>query len=301
MSIAESREAAKTPRRPMWAESDRGWRRRMIFGLWVLVLIPLPKVLEVTRVGEHIPLPSSFGQYDPNRNFADNSFLWFIDPCLTFFIGAVLLFGRERGRRRHRRDWLKRWGIFGTSIVTFVGLGSALVIAALVGCGIAALIHSMPLAQQSHGWYGFFSTVSVWYLHYGPYPTDEALLVQICTASAVMILACSPLHDALRARGSNALAWILPAPLAVLGFAQIVAVIGQTIDPIFAPNIRLSPYFLDPSVLNGRTWDFAGQRFRNTSVFDFAQEGIKWLTMLMLATTLSVAQVKAIRGRKIDE
>src|SRR5437763_16445075 len=45
-SVAESRQMASIPRRPAWRDSDPRWRRRMLVGTWVLVLLPLIDALK---------------------------------------------------------------------------------------------------------------------------------------------------------------------------------------------------------------------------------------------------------------
>ena len=40
-SVAESRRLAAIPLRPAWRDSDPRWRRRILAGAWVLVLLPL--------------------------------------------------------------------------------------------------------------------------------------------------------------------------------------------------------------------------------------------------------------------
>src|SRR3982751_830079 len=45
-SVAESRRLAAIPRRPAWRDADPRWRRRMIAGAWILVLLPLTNVLQ---------------------------------------------------------------------------------------------------------------------------------------------------------------------------------------------------------------------------------------------------------------
>src|SRR5258707_3351024 len=44
-SVAESRRLAANPRRPAWRDSDPRWRRRMLAGVWILVLVPLMDLL----------------------------------------------------------------------------------------------------------------------------------------------------------------------------------------------------------------------------------------------------------------
>src|SRR5438552_17552649 len=45
-SVAEARRVAAIPRRPAWRDSDPRWRRRMLAGAWILVLLPLMDALQ---------------------------------------------------------------------------------------------------------------------------------------------------------------------------------------------------------------------------------------------------------------
>src|SRR5947199_1938403 len=59
-SVAESRRLAAIPRRPAWRDSDPRWRRRMLAGMWVLVLVPLIDVLETFGWASRVPAPRVF-------------------------------------------------------------------------------------------------------------------------------------------------------------------------------------------------------------------------------------------------
>src|SRR5208282_2288514 len=52
-SVAESWRWAATPRRPAWEDSDPRWRRRILAGTWVLVLLPLMDVLQKSGWSSH--------------------------------------------------------------------------------------------------------------------------------------------------------------------------------------------------------------------------------------------------------
>src|SRR5207248_8435229 len=60
-SVAESRRLAAIPRRPAWRDSDPRWRRRMLAGTWVLVLVPLMAALAMLGWDSSVPVPSVFG------------------------------------------------------------------------------------------------------------------------------------------------------------------------------------------------------------------------------------------------
>src|SRR3954470_5857780 len=59
-SVAESRRLAAIPRRPAWRDSDVRWRRRMVAGAWLLVLLPLVGGLKVFGWAAALPVPSVF-------------------------------------------------------------------------------------------------------------------------------------------------------------------------------------------------------------------------------------------------
>src|SRR2546421_11765089 len=59
-SVAESRRLAAIPRRPAWRDSDPRWRRRMLAGAWILVLLPLMDALQTFGWASSVPLPAVF-------------------------------------------------------------------------------------------------------------------------------------------------------------------------------------------------------------------------------------------------
>src|SRR5688572_6981600 len=59
-SVAESRQWAAIPRRPLWRDSDGRWRRRMLAGVWILVLLPLVDALRSLDWHSRVPVPSLF-------------------------------------------------------------------------------------------------------------------------------------------------------------------------------------------------------------------------------------------------
>src|SRR5882724_9800787 len=64
-SVAEARKEALIPRRPVWAKSDARWRRRMLAGLWLLVLLPLMDLSNALEWGSKVSVPAvlEFGSY----------------------------------------------------------------------------------------------------------------------------------------------------------------------------------------------------------------------------------------------
>src|SRR3954471_203958 len=59
-SVAEAQRVAKIPIRPAWRDSDPRWRRRMLAGVWILVLVPLVDGLQAFRWTPHIRVPTIF-------------------------------------------------------------------------------------------------------------------------------------------------------------------------------------------------------------------------------------------------
>lgn len=51
-SVAEARRLAAVPLRPPWRDSDPRWRRRVVAGAWVLVLLPLIGALKDKLIAE---------------------------------------------------------------------------------------------------------------------------------------------------------------------------------------------------------------------------------------------------------
>src|SRR3954451_20553140 len=56
-SVAESRRLASIPRRPAWRDADPRWRRRIVAGAWLLVLLPLLNVLQTFKWASAVPVP----------------------------------------------------------------------------------------------------------------------------------------------------------------------------------------------------------------------------------------------------
>jgi hypothetical protein len=222
-SVAEARKAAAIPRRPAWGDSDPRWRRRILAGAWILVLLPLLDVLRTTGSAPHIPVPTVIGGRDPIRTLDDAFIYWpgTYQP-LIFCTGMVLLFSKERGRQRNRRlDWTRRWGVLSSYVVLLLSAAPVLYISALVMVGIAALFQSVPPEYQPPATQ-WFVDISTTYLRYGPQPKDAATLVLIGFSSVTILLACAPLFDALRSTGLKRLAAVLLGPLAAFALLNIL-------------------------------------------------------------------------------
>src|SRR3954470_16323763 len=57
-SVAEAVRVAAIPRRPAWRDSDPRWRRRMLAGAWILVLLPLMQALIAFGWASKLRMPS---------------------------------------------------------------------------------------------------------------------------------------------------------------------------------------------------------------------------------------------------
>src|SRR5436189_2667498 len=77
-SVAESRRLAAVPRRPAWRDSDPRWRRRMLAGTWILVLLPLMDALHRFGWASSVRVPNVFGFPGTVRTL-DETFLCYGD------------------------------------------------------------------------------------------------------------------------------------------------------------------------------------------------------------------------------
>src|SRR5687767_6584046 len=138
-SVAESRRLAAIPRRPAWRDSDPRWRRRILAGVWLLVLVPLADALKLSGWASSIPVPSLFDSRVAVRTL-DETLLCdrLVYRPLIFCIGVVLLFAKEQGRRPRPLDWTRRWGVICSYVVALISTAIFLLIAALVFVGIVA-------------------------------------------------------------------------------------------------------------------------------------------------------------------
>lgn len=212
-SVAESRRLALNPRRPAWRQSDPRWRRRVLAGMWILAFMPLIDVLQAFGWTSRVLVPGVFG-HTVNTLRETLLFDRRVDQPVLFCIGIVLLFSKERGRRRHRLDWTRRWGVLCSYVTLLLSAVPILFITALVAVGIAAVFLSIPLKYQPQGTRAFVE-VSAAYLRYGPYPKPISGAVLVAFSSVTMLLACVALLDALRSSSPKRLAVILVAPLAL--------------------------------------------------------------------------------------
>ena len=296
-SVAESRRLAGIPRRPAWRDSDPRWRRRVLAGVWLLVLLPLMDALKQSCWGSRVPVPNPFG-FPATVRTLDETFLsnMGVYQALVFCVGVVLLFSKERGRRRGPLDWTRRWGV-GCSYATLLLSAAEIVfISALVMAGIGAVFLSMPLKNQP-AVTQLLVNVGTAGLLYGAHPKELAGVVLVAFASTAMLLACAPLFDALRSTGPKRAAAILLTPLALFALLHLaqaaryaVGFSNVTTMEIFRYGVYFSPQLLVASIAELP----AGL---SGSAADFFVEAGKWCIVLTIAVWLSVAQLATRRSR----
>jgi hypothetical protein len=300
-SVAESRRVAAIPRRPAWRDSDPRWRRRMLAGTWLLVLLPLIDMLKVSGWASRVPVPNFFGRFTVGT--LDGSLFCdlLVHQPLVFCVGVVLLFSKERGRRENKLDWTRRWGVICSYVVLLLSAVDRFFIAALVLLGIAGVFVSIPLRFQPHATQ-LVIDVSTTYLRYGAHPENMAAVVQVAFSSIVILLACIPLYDALRSSGSKSMAAILLAPLALFSLLHLgqaghfLAFPGATrIEDIYGYAVYFWPQLLVNLVFAGLVTGWAWNVPRSV---EFGMEAAKWCIIFGVAVWLSVAQLQAWRQRR---
>lgn len=303
-SVAESRRLAAIPFRPAWRGSDPRWRRRILAGVWLLVFLPLMDVLLASGWASSIPAPPVFDFR--GRLTLDQTFLSSIDlyASLIFCMGVVLLFSKERERRRGPFDWTRRWGVICSYVVLLLSVTGLLLISALVLVGISALFMSMP-AKYQPGVTRLFVNVSSAYLYYGPFPKDIASVVLDAFSSIVILLGCLPLFDALRSSGPRRAAVMLLAPLALFSVGQLVQdgwfclVRFLHLSSLPPPDVSSFGMYFRPVLLLKRTVDWP--RYTNASEATSVAcvvEASKWCIVLAIAVWLTVAQCAGEQQRK---
>jgi hypothetical protein len=300
-SVAESRRVAGIPRRPAWRDSDPRWRRRMLAGAWILVLVPLMDVLEAFEWASKVPVPRVFDFRGTVRTL-DDTLICFsgVYQPLVFCIGVVLLFSKERGRRGNRLDWTRRWGVLSSYVVFLLSAVQVLFIAALVSAGLAALFISMPLKYQP-GVTQLFANLSWGYLRYGPYPKDVSAVVLVAFSSMAILLACIPLFDALRSSAPRWVAAIFLAPLALFALMHLAQVASYGLGfsrmtplEVFSLGIYFRPQPLIKHIAGfSLSW-----LAPNWTLGDSLVEGAKWCIILGIAVWLSISQVATWRRGK---
>jgi hypothetical protein len=288
-SVAESRRLAASPRRPAWRDSDPRWRRRMLAGAWVLVLVPFMAVLEASGWVDSVAVPTPFGFKGVPLTIRETfAFEFQTYDHFIFCIGVVLLFSSERNRRANRLDWTRRWGVTSSYGVFLLGIPRYAFITALVMVGIGALFHSMPLRYQP-AVTELFDNLGAEYIYHGPYPGPLVAASLAVFSSVVVLLACVPLFNALRSSGRKGLAVLLLAPLFIASLVQLNDVLryGLGFATFNTPQTYYPFYFNAQLLVNG----FSYPSFR------FIAEAAKWSACLTIAIWLSIAQIMAWRRR----
>lgn len=302
-SVAESRRIAAIPRRPAWRDSDPRWRRRMLAGAWLLVLLPLMDLLKALKWTSNLSVPAVF-EVGENLRTLDDTFLsnFRVYQILVFCMGVVLLFSKEQGRRRSPLDWTRRWGVLCSYVVMLLAAAGILIVSALVLAGLAALFQSMPPKYQPP-FTQLFVDISAAWLRYGLYPKDVTSIVLVAFSSITVLLACIPVYDALRSTGPKRLAAILLAPLVLFSLMHIA---------------QAARFYFDPTTLKGMDIYFLGLYFRPEMLVSYVTgiptewlwlmpdlefsvvivEAAKWCIVLTIALWLSIAQFRAWRQRK---
>ena len=294
--VQKAIELAAVPLRPAWRDSDPRWRRRVLAGTWVLVLLPLMDVMQAFGWDERVPVPAVFEVSGSVRRL-DETFLlnMRLYPTLAFCIGVALLFSHERGRRRGKLDWTRRWGVGCSYVTLLLSVAPILFITALVMTGISALLLSMPLEYQP-GVTPWFVALSTAYIRYGPQPNNVAWAVLVAFSSITILLACAALYDALRSTGPKRPAAIVLAPLALFALLHLAQAARHFLGFSGAPPSEVARYsaYFSPETLARYV---AGQPVMNVSwvLGAFVVEAAKWCTVLAIAVWLSVAQLAAWR------
>lgn len=300
--MAESLRVAAMPRRPAWRESDPRWRRRVLAGAWILVLMPLMDVFRVNEWSSRLPVPAVLDLPGAVRTLDD---ALIISPSvyrpLVFCVGVVLLFSSERGRRRGKLDWTRRWGVLCVYVVMLLNAAEVFFIAAVVFAGIAAVFQSMPPLYQPAATQ-LIVDASAGYLLYGAHPMYAAGVACVAFSSITMLLACVPLFDALRSSGPKLLAGVLLAPLGLFSLMHLRQVGRYCLEP--SPPMMLDDLFLydvyfRPELLVNDNDDLAaGMVGFGPSVTDVRVEAAKWCIVLGIAVWLSIAHIATWRQRK---
>lgn len=295
--VAESKRQAQIPRRPAWRDSDSRWRRRMLLGVWILAFMPLMDVLQSFDWISSVPVPGIF-HHTPRT--LDQTFLggmeMRVDQPLLFSMGIVLLFSKERGRRRRRLEWTRRWGIICSYVTFALSAAQILFFPALVLTGIAALFLSMPLKYQP-GVTRLFVEVGPVFLRY-VYPKPVSYAVLVAFSSVAILLACVPLFEALRSISPKRLAAILVAPLALFAVAHFVQAGLYCIGSSRVTLEAVSKYgvYFRPELVVGGIADLPGSlNLSGWALIALVVELVKWCTIFAIAVWLTIARFSPSR------
>jgi hypothetical protein len=268
----------------------------VLAGVWLLVLLPLADALGASGWASRLRVPALF-EHGASTRALDQTFAFHpsVYQPLVFCTGLVLLFSRERGRQRSRLDRTRPWGVLCCYAVLPLAAAQVLFIAALVLVGIAAAFLSMPLENQPRVTRAF-AAVGAAYLHYGPYPSDESVIVLVAFSSAAVLLACVPLYEALRGAGLRRAAAVLVAPLAALAAIYLAQVGWHALSfprSRSADVLRYGEYF-EPGFFFATAAELrtGGGVPGWVAVLAFV-EAVKWSAVLAIAVALTAAQLAA--------
>jgi len=278
----------------------------MVAGTWFLVLLPLMQALQAFEWTSNLHVPNVFrfpGALRLNETLLSHQSVY---ESLVFCTGVVLLFSKERARRRGRLDWTRRWGVICSYAVFLLSATQVFFIWALVLVGIAAVFQSMPLKYQPAVTRAFVE-VSSRYLRYGAYPSNMSGVVLVAFSAIAMLLACVPLFDALRSTGPNRpqrpdrpkhVAAIVVAPLALFALIHL-AHAGRYclgISRLTPTDVFLLGTYFRPQLLVGPIADYSKGGGMSGSAFTaLLMEAVKWCVVLAIAVWLSISQVAAQR------
>ena len=297
-SVSQSRAVAAVPRRPAWRDSDPRWRRRMLLGVWLIVLMPTVAVLNTLRLAEQIPIPSLIGTVRSldDTYFADGG----VFAVVMFASGVAMLLSPERGRRQSGLDRAFPWGILGCYLVMLLTFVTLLVVPVLTLAGVSALFMSIPPAFQPE-MTGLLATLSSGYLRFAPMPDVWSELLLATISTFVILLASVPIHAALRSTGLRVWAHLILVPVIGLGLIHLVRVAVVAIDGPRATNafLGINHWYFHPWQLSSGVgaivrggYSFASFHQPSTIAY-FYPEVVKWGVFLLIAIWLSIAQLRA--------
>ena len=301
-SVAESRRLAAIPVRPKWGESDPRWRRRMLAGVWLLVMVPLADVVNVFGWADKVLMPNLYGGFLAGQTLRDTMIFWsFLYQAVVMCMGLALIFSPERGRRHDWLDWLKPWGVFGCYIVLLLAAVDVLFVTALVTAGIAALFMSIAANYQPAAT-PWFVEIGYAYLRFGPSPGNAAFVALSVSSTLTILLACVPLYDALRATVDKKNWWaarIAAWPLAVVAAVYLMRLAGYILGIAGAMDLGelITVYYTGSSqVAKGLATFLNGGGFLSLFTLSLT-ELTKWGTTLGIALWLLAAQFLVRRSR----
>jgi hypothetical protein len=301
-SVAASREAAKVPRRPAWRDSDPRWRRRMVAGVWVLMLMAIMDVSRDVSWKWGIRVPQVFN-FAGSASTLDQTLFSYVHRPIVFCIGVVLLFSKECGRRESRIDWTRRWGVIGTYVVLVLSAAEILFLIALASVGIAALLLSMPPKYQPDLTDALMEA-STAYLRYGPHPKEITLAGFTGFTSITILLACVPLYDALRSSGPKWVAAVVLAPLGLFALMHLadagrysLGLSGVTQNDLLVHQLYFDSLPFLRSAGSG-VLTLIGFSLSGSASNLILVAAIKYCILATIAVWLSVAQALACRARR---